>query len=115
MSGPTNPEEADDPWPDEPDEFDPESAGPQVDIPSVPDPSESEGSANPEVQQLFWKLVLTFNVALFALSLGPMLVAFRGQLQLGGSVFAIGAVTFVYGVAKYRQFERGEVGADQNG
>jgi hypothetical protein len=115
VSGPTNPEEADEPWPDEPDEFDPEAAGPQVEIPSVPDPSDADSSVDPAVQQLFWKLVLTFNVALFALSLGPMLVAFRGQWRLGGSVFALGAVTFGYGLTKYRQYRRGDVGGDQNG
>lgn len=75
---------------------------PEVDIPTVPDPS---GNDVPNgLTKDFWKLVATFNVALFALALGPMLIVFRGELVNGGAVFLLGAGFFA----------DGDHGADQN-
>jgi hypothetical protein len=88
--------------PYEPDEFDPSSLGP--DVPEAPDPP--EGSANSDVTALFWKLVVVFNVAILALSVGPMLAYFDGQVDLGLRIFAVGAILFGYGVFRYVQFTR---------
>ncbi|WP_254273720.1 DUF7322 domain-containing protein [Haloarcula marina] len=88
--------------PYEPDEFDPESLGPPV--PKAPNPP--DGGASSEAAGLFWKLVLVFNVALLALSVGPMLAYFRGQVDLGIRVFLVGVVAFAYGTARYVKFER---------
>ncbi|MFC6732133.1 hypothetical protein ACFQH3_10085 [Haladaptatus sp. GCM10025707] len=99
------PEEEDsDAWPDEPTEFDPEKdIGPK--IPQVQMPKTDMSDVPDDVFRTFWSLVLTFNIALFALSLGAMLMYFRGQFQTGGAVFALGVVSLVYGVAKYRAFQ----------
>lgn len=86
--------------PYEPDEFDPSSLGP--DIPEAPEPP--DGAANSEVTSLFWKLVVVFNIALLALSVGPMLAYFEGRVELGLRVTLVGAVTFSYGVIRYRRF-----------
>ena len=105
--------------PYEPDEFAPSSLGP--DIPEAPEPP--DGAANSEVTSLFWKLVVVFNVALLALSVGPMLAYFEGQVDLGIRITLVGAVTFAYGVFRYRRFvnqrDSGEASdgdpADHNG
>lgn len=90
--------------PGEPEELDPlEDVGPdvpEVEIPTAPDPSQNDVSS--DLARDFWKLVATFNLALFALALGPMLVVFRGEFAQGGAVFLLGAAFFVYGYRRYR-------------
>jgi len=102
-------------WPDEPDEFDPTALGPNVEIPQAPDMTETDATVDPAVERLFWKLVVTFNIAVFAVSVGPMLIVFRGQWQDGGIVFAIGALTFAYGVVTYRRYRAGTLLDDDDG
>ena len=86
--------------PHEPDEFDPSSLGP--DVPEAPEPP--DGAADSEVTSLFWKLVVVFNVALLALSVGPMLAYFEGRVDLGIRVTLVGVVAFAYGFFRYRRF-----------
>lgn len=70
--------------------------------PSVDIPDESD--AGPRLQRRFWLLVLLFNVALMALSVGAMLAVFRGQWETGGSLVAAGVVLTGYGYHKYRVY-----------
>lgn len=90
-----------DPWPEEPDEPYADLADPEervsIDVPS------SEGVSK-ELFRAFWGLVAVFNVGLFATSLGALLVAFRGQWILGGTILAVGVVSLVYGVHRYRVY-----------
>jgi len=92
---------------------------PEVDIPTAPDPSGNDVSDG--LAKDFWKLVATFNVALFALALGPMLIVFRGELVNGGAVFLLGAGFFTYGYQRYRTVKRrhaddeGDDAADDTG
>lgn len=86
-------------WPDEPSEFDPGELGPSV--PSPPEPGEAD---NPEAVSLFWWLVVVFNVALLALSLGAMFVVFRGAVDLGLQIALVGVLLFAYGTYRYHQF-----------
>ncbi|PSP83724.1 hypothetical protein BRC96_07865 [Halobacteriales archaeon QS_6_64_34] len=95
--------------PYEPEEFDPSSLGP--DIPEAPDPP--DGATNSEVTSLFWKLVVVFNVALLALSVGPMLAYFEGRVELGLRVTAVGIIVFGYGYLRYRQFVEGRDSDDE--
>ena len=100
--------------PYEPEEFDPSSLGP--DVPEAPSPP--DGAADTEVAALFWKLVVVFNIALLALSVGPMLAYFEGQVEFGLRVFLVGVIAFAYGTFRYVQFrrERDESGdADETG
>jgi hypothetical protein len=76
------------------------AAGLEPDVSRVPDASKND--VDPELKKRFWKLVLLFNVALFGMSLGVMLVGFEGRWQLGGAFFAVGAVAFVRGWLGYR-------------
>lgn len=89
-------------FPTDPDEFDPDSLGP--DIPSPPDPSDTEVPR--DLLVTFWKLVIAFNVALFALALGAMFVVFRGRMTLGGQIFLVGLFALGYGLLGYYRFER---------
>lgn len=109
------------PIPDGGDEPDGESRpddpaeGLEPDIPEVPDPSEnvspdipeapdlSENDIDPDLRREFWSLVMLFNVALFGMSLGVMLVGFEGRWRVGGAIFAAGAVAFARGWRGYRQ------------
>nr|NIX18891.1 hypothetical protein [Actinomycetota bacterium] len=84
----------DDPFPDP---GDPES---RFDL-TIPDGSDAPGP----LRRAFWGLVVVFNVALFAAALGAMLIAFRSQWDLGGSLLASGTVLFAYGVFKYRTWK----------
>lgn len=98
-------------FPGEPEEFDPDSLGP--DVPEPPDPV---GTADPEAASTFWKLVVVFDVAIFALSLGPMFVFFRGQVELGLQIFAVGLFAFGYGVVRYQRFRvEDNEGSEHNG
>lgn len=77
------------PWPDEPDEFDPESLGPGA--PEPPTLSE-DTETDDETIQAFWGAVILANVGLFAVSIGPMLAYFEGETTLGAALFVVGAV-----------------------
>lgn len=70
--------------------------------PSVDVPDESD--ADPELLRKFWLLVVVFNVALMAASVGAMLAVFRGQWDTGGSLVTAGAILAGYGYYKYRSY-----------
>jgi len=97
-----------DPWPDEPEETNLESrwGDPEHDLPRVPEPAVEEKDVDPEILGMFWRSVVLANVSLFGLSLGPMLVYFRGQWLWGGTAIALGALTGVRVYHHYRAFER---------
>lgn len=78
--------------------------------PSVDVPDESD--ADPRLQRQFWLLVLVFNVALMALSVGAMLAVFRGQWDTGGSLVGAGTVLTAYGFYKYRVYSRADADVD---
>jgi hypothetical protein len=85
-----------------------EGSGPGPEIPTLDSLDDAE---NPAEIRLFYKLVVVFNVALLALSVGPMLVYFEGNWQLGSRVFAVGAVIFAYGA--YRYYDHVHAGKDE--
>lgn len=88
----------DDPWPEEPDEplGDPETQF-SLQIPTNDDvPS--------DLRRTFWGLVAVFNIALFTLALGPLLIVFRSRLIVGSGITALGILSFLYGVHRYRSY-----------
>ena len=102
----------DDPTPDDPtpDDIDEPEAdllpddpadGLGPDIPQAPDTTTND--VDPELARQFWSLVLLFNVALFAMSLGVMLVGFEGRWRVGGAFFLVGVVAFLRGWRGYRK------------
>jgi hypothetical protein len=101
-------------WPHEPDEPEPPGTDvepdpesdlapdvPEVDIPEPPGPSSEDVPDG--LAQSFWKLVAIFNLALFAVCLGPMLAVFRGEWVTGGAVFFMGVAVFFYGYVRYQR------------
>ncbi|MFB6105395.1 MAG: hypothetical protein ABEJ70_00335 [Halobacteriaceae archaeon] len=79
--------------------------GPDVDVPSVDPPSVDvpDGADAPrELQVAFWSLVLQFNLALLGLSLGAMLVGFRGEYLWGGVALLVGLFALLRGYRGYR-------------
>ncbi|WP_440991088.1 DUF7322 domain-containing protein [Haloarchaeobius baliensis] len=79
---------------------------PSVRIPEAPSPgSTADIDAPADLQRKFWILVLAFNAALLAGSLGALYVIFRGDWYLGGRLLAAGLVCFVYGVYRLRTWD----------
>lgn len=78
-----------------------------------------EDGVDREVFGYFWGTVLIANVAVLALSLGPMLLFFRGQWSLGGRLVALGLVLLgwvYYRVATYEGTDdEGDADADGEG
>jgi uncharacterized membrane protein YcjF (UPF0283 family) len=64
----------------------------------IPDASE----APTRLRAAFWSLVVVFNVALLAVSVGAMFVVFRGRAELGGGLVVAGALAFLVGVYRVR-------------
>jgi hypothetical protein len=102
-----------DPWPDEPDEFDPEArwSNPERDLPKIPRVREPEvpegaGDLDTDVASAFWASVFYLNVAFFALGLGPMLIVFRGQWKLGAGLVIGGLLALVRTYQIYRALGR---------
>lgn len=79
-------------WPEEPDHPFPEYRD------APPAPSE----APDELVRAFWALVVVFNLGLFALSLGIMLIAFRGHPE-GAALAGGGLALLALGWWRYRR------------
>lgn len=89
---------------------------PQVDVPSVDAPDIPDGADAPApLRRKFWTLVATFNVALLAVSLGLMFVAFRGRWQYGGGAVVLGLVLFAFGYRRYQRYTGDEADEDSDG
>lgn len=73
-------------------------------VPSIRDYSSVD--ADPELAQEFWIQVFLFNIALFAVSLGLMLIGFRQRWTFGGALLVVGIVAFARGFARYRSFQK---------
>lgn len=100
----------------EPTEDDPEDAFPDperelVSVPEAPSvPSESDVPS--ELRRAFWELVVVFNVALLALSVGAMLVAFERLWTVGGALVLLGAASFLRGYRRYQRVTGEEFATD---
>jgi hypothetical protein len=101
-----------DPWPNEPDEPNPEDrwGDPERELvrvpkaPEAPTPSASEDDVPEEVARNFWAAVIFANVGLFGVSLGAMLIGFRGQWFWGGAAFLVGVLALLRTYLQYRSF-----------
>lgn len=96
-----------DDWVDEPDEYDPESqwGDPERDLPSIPDtpePRVAESDVDPEFAMRWWRSVFLANVAVAGLTIGPMLIYFRGMWTVGGGAILLGAVALFRTYQQYR-------------
>lgn len=76
---------------------------PSVDIPEAPNADLADRDVPKAIQRQFWVLVGIFNVALFATSLGLMLVGFERRWVVGGSLVFLGLGAFYLGWMRYRR------------
>lgn len=80
----------------------------RVDVPSVRNPADGlpdPSSVDSEVSGPFLIAVIYANVALFGVSLGLMLVGFRGEWRWGGAAILVGLFAAVRVYQTYRAFE----------
>lgn len=63
--------------------------------------TESDGDVPDGAPTAFWALVLVFNLALLASSVGVMLLAFEGAWRWGGLALAVGVMAWAVGFAGY--------------
>ncbi|WP_277553575.1 DUF7322 domain-containing protein [Halobaculum limi] len=86
-----------------------ENRGPRVNIPTVNDPSDSlpdPSTVDPHISRSFMTAVLYANVAVLGVSLGAMLIGFRGQWNWGGFAIVVGLLAGVRVYQTYRAFEQ---------
>lgn len=95
-------EDDEDPRPGEPEEFDPDSVGPEipdvepeVDVPSV-DALGAAADVDEDIFRAFWGAVVFLNVAVAALAVAAMLVFFRGDWSTAGPAALIGLVSAAF-------------------
>lgn len=69
--------------------------------PDPPDPSDATVPAS--LRKQFWLLVIVFNVALIASSLGILLATLDGKPIIGSSLAFLGASAFYYGYQRYQR------------
>ena len=111
-----------DEWPDEPDEPDPEEdwgdpeedlvSVPSVDVPGAEDEGEDLGAEiDGDVAKFFWAAVVYANIALAGISIGLLLVAFRGQWGWGGGAAVVGVFALYRTYDLYRTY-REDIAAD---
>lgn len=82
------------------------------------DTDEDDGSGGADfsdpLQRRFVYLVVVFNVALLVAAIGLLLVAFDGDVTLGGPLAVLGLAGLAYGLYDYRRTRRridaGELG-----
>lgn len=117
---------AEDAWPDEPDEPDPEPDperdvnpeerwdDPEEELP--PDPqSLKDVDVHPKVSRTFWAAVIAANVALAGLAVGPMIIFFEGLWTLGGIFMLVGLLALFRVYQHYRAFQQLDVGDEDGG
>ena len=100
--------------PDEPDEFDPDSLGPDPpDVePDLEESFEAAADVDDDLFRAFWGAAVFLNVAIAALAIGLMLVYFRGDWRNGGGALLVGAVAAVFAARYYFGYTRSDGGVD---
>jgi hypothetical protein len=103
--------------PFEPEEFDPAErfGSPERDLPPrPPEPSASAEEVDPDLAAAWWTSVVLANVALGAVSVGAMLLYFRGQTRVGGALVLVGLLAGVALARTVRAFRGREDAPDDN-
>lgn len=70
-----------------------------VDVPKAPTPGDTDVPG--KLALTFWGLVLVFNVAVLAVSLGLLFYFIAGRAELGGSLLFVGGILGLYGGFRY--------------
>jgi hypothetical protein len=112
---------------------DPESrwGNPEKDLPNIPrvaipgqesdeslesefddDAPEFTVDIDPEQSRLFWASVVLANIGLAGISLGPMLIYFRGQMLVGAGVTLVGVASLARVYTMYQEYKTHEWSGD---
>ncbi|MFC7098125.1 DUF7322 domain-containing protein [Halobaculum marinum] len=86
-----------------------ENRGPRVEVPTVENPADSlpdASTVDPAISGAFWTAVVYANVALLGVSLGLMLIGFRGDLRWGGAALVVGLLAGFRVYQTRRAFKR---------
>lgn len=75
----------------------------------------SVADAADDLKSAFVACVVLANLALFGVSLGLMLIGFRGNWRIGGALVAVGLVAGIRAYRRYRTWESSRGGGDGNG
>lgn len=78
------------------------TAPPEISIPEI---TVDETDVPEAILQHFWLIVIVLNAALLALSLGSMMILFRGMLSTGGALAVGGVVLFGLAFRRYRTLQ----------
>lgn len=89
---------------DQPEEPDPEAelTDHESELPPEPPEPPDPSDVPKDLKRNFWGLVIVFNVAIFGITVGPMLIGFRGNWRFGGALLGLGIVALVHGLYRYR-------------
>ena len=95
-------EEDEEGWPEEPEEFDPDSLAPDPPDPTLKGPGTPKADADVSdgLFRAFWASVLFLNVSIAALAVGLMLIYFQGDYATGVPSLVVGVVA-AFGVGRY--------------
>lgn len=90
----------------EPEEYDPEAElrDPDSGSVTIPEVSTAETDVPPDLLKAFWGTVLAVNGAVLGLSVGLLLVVFRGDLRRGGILLVGGLVLLGFAYRRYRSY-----------
>lgn len=72
--------------------------------PGAPEVDLEEVDVTSETSRYFWAAVVLANVGLAGVSIGLMLIGFRGQWTVGGAVLLLGVLALARTYHVYRQF-----------
>lgn len=88
----------------------PDVSVPDVRIPEVTPPEQEtdEFDVPSDLLEAFWAVVIVINGAVLAVSIGAMLIGFRGDLRNGGILLAAGIVLFGFAARRYRHLRDGD-------
>jgi len=74
----------------------------------------SVADADEDLRSAFVACVVLANLALFGVSLGLMLVGFRGNWRIGGALVAVGLVAGIRAYRRYRTWESGRADGSED-
>ncbi|SEK45157.1 DUF7322 domain-containing protein [Haloferax larsenii] len=99
---------------------------PETDLPNVPhvdipgedansdDAPEFTADINPEQSRLFWASVILANVGVAGITVGPMLIYFRGETLVGGGATLLGVLALTRVYSLYREYQAHDWSSDED-
>lgn len=106
-------DEDDERWPDEPEEFDPDSLGPET--PDIEAAVAAGADVDEALFRAFWGAAIFLNIAVAAIAIGMLLVYFRGDWTRGGGAILVGLVAAAFTARFYLDYRPDEESEEDPG